>query len=1267
LAPKGGGAAARAVTGIVGKAAARVMSRIAGKATRAGVRRSGRQSARQASRLGNRLRNLRNRLTGRRNAAGGDTTKPLDGRHATKDPIDVASGEVFLNQIDLELPGVLPLVLERTHVSSFRTGRWFGPGWSSTLDQRLEVDNLGVCLVTTEGRILTYPIGVYGQPVWPLKGERWPLIIDGDSYTVHQPQTGTTLHFAPQPNAGIPGEAVAVLPIKAISDRNGNRIDFDYDGQGALVRIRHSGGYVIDVDTDDGLITALRMGETALKTFDYDEAANLTEVAGPTGAPTRFDYDEAGRLTRWTDTNGNWYAYTYDERGRAIRGTGSGGYLNVALEYHDDRTVLTDSLGHRTVYHFNERRQLVAETNPLGAVTRYEWDDNDRLLTVTDPLGRTVRYTYDEFSNITSITRPDGAVTTITYNDQCRPTQIVEFDGAIWNSTYDERGNLLTQTDPTGAVIRCTYDERGALTSVTDPAGGTTRIECNPAGLPIAVTNSRGGVTRYRYNPLGRITELVDPIGGVSTFTWTPDGRLTSRTTPDGASEHWSYDHEGNLVEYTRPTGQTTRWEIGPFDQPIAWIGPDGGRLEFAYDTELRLTSVTNPQGLVWRYAYDVAGNLISETDFNGRVVHYAYDAAGQLTTYTNGAGQVTAFTRDVLGAIVRKDAGGEITTFTYDRAGRLVRAVNTHADLRLERDLLGRVTAEICNGRVLRWTYDEVGNRVRRRTPSGAESVWTYDPAGLPLSLTTAGQVITFEHDAAGREVRRRIGTGVILDQQWDAVHRLTSQALWGAPASPTAQPRLLQHRTYSYRPDDYPIAITDRLSGHRAFELDAVGRITAVQGQGGNERYTYDSAGNIIHALWPTDGDPSALSADAAGERSYTGVRIRRAGRIHYEYDAQGRVVLRRHARLSSKPLIWRFYWNAEDRLTSVQTPDGHWWRYLYDPLGRRIAKQHLAPDGKTLLEQIDFIWEGPSIAEQIHYAWSAGQLSADHVTTWDYEPGTFQPLTQSEHITSGASQHGRAVRRFHAIIADLVGTPVELVAPDGSISWRSHAAVWGAPYVSRADQISCPLGFPGQYYDSETGLYFNYFRYYSPFDGRYLSPDPLGLSPQPNPYIYVINPFVWADPFGLYPHRQGKEPRYGSHELSRKVIDYRVENPNVLPKQNVALYRVEVPGERPGETIVRDLFFANERRGKHSEKIADEYLTAHGIDPSWVKAIYSERNFCTTPGHECAGLVRKYANAELYWTFDRYEEGYAPSIIRKAVTDAFMSRKRVSSNFS
>ena len=289
----------------------------------------------------------------------------------------------------------------------------------------------------------------------PVHGERWPLIIDGDSCTVHQPQTGTTLHFAPQPNAGIPGEAVAVLPIKAISDRNGNRIDFDYDGQGALVRIRHSGGYVIDVDTDDGLIIALCSGGTVLQQYGYANESDLAQAVGPLGAPTACEYDTAERLTRWTAPNGHRYAY--DDRGRAVRGTGTGGHLNVALEYHDDHTVLTGALGHRTVYHLDERRRVAAETDPLGAVTRYEWDDSDRLVSRTDPLGRSTRYTYDELGNLTSITRPDGAVATIVYNNLCLATETVGFDGTVWRCTYDERGNLLTETAPTGAVVRCTY------------------------------------------------------------------------------------------------------------------------------------------------------------------------------------------------------------------------------------------------------------------------------------------------------------------------------------------------------------------------------------------------------------------------------------------------------------------------------------------------------------------------------------------------------------------------------------------------------------------------------------------------------------------------------------------------------------------------------------------------------------------------------------------------------------------------------------------
>lgn len=86
------------------------------------------------------------------------------------------------------------------------------------------------------------------------------------------------------------------------------------------------------------------------------------------------------------------------------------------------------------------------------------------------------------------------------------------------------------------------------------------------------------------------------------------------------------------------------------------------------------------------------------------------------------------------------------------------------------------------------------------------------------------------------------------------------------------------------------------------------------------------------------------------------------------------------------------------------------------------------------------------------------------------------------------------------------------------NGSISWKATYTPFGGAVTSIAT-IENPFRFPGQYYDPETGLHYNYFRYYSPQIGRYITPDPIGLWGGVNLFLYVgANPLRWIDPLGL-----------------------------------------------------------------------------------------------------------------------------------------------------
>ncbi|MEU3244247.1 DUF6531 domain-containing protein [Streptomyces sp. NPDC006875] len=1189
----------------------------------------------------------------------GPAARSADRTPCVGEPIDVATGAMLMTQTDLTLPASLPLLFQRTHLSSYRGGVCFGPTWTSTLDECVQIDGEGVVFAAADGMRLVYPVPEPDVPTLPVRGARWPLRWDGKPdgvMTITDPGSGVVRTFStPFPSGSF---GVVHLPLDSWSDRNGARIDIERDVEGVPFGIRHSGGYYLAVDSSGPRITALRlldqppsrfgpdgpMGEgTLVMRYGYDPAGNLTEVTDSSGEPLRFSYDDQGRMTRWTDRSGTWFCYVYDERGRVVRTEGVDGILSGTLTYDDtaSTTTYTDSLGHASRHRYNAEGLVVEETDALGYVTRTEWEERGAgPRSVTDPLGRTTRYDYDSAGNLIELTLPDGSVASATYTTSSLPADVVEPGGAEWRHTYDSRGNLLAVIDPIGAETRYTYDESGHLATLTDPLGHTRAVTSDSAGLPVTVTDEIGHVTTIRRDAFGRIVELTDPLGRTTRLSWTVEGRPEWRELPDGSRESWTWDAEGNLLTHSDLAGNVTHHTVAPFDIPATRTAPDGTTYTFTHDTELRLTGVTDPRGRTWSYVYDPAGHLIAETDFDGRQLAYEQDASGALVARRNGAGESLRFARDQLGRVTeQRDDSGATTVYTYAASGRLAGARNAGSEVAFVYDAAGRTIGETVNGRTTSFVHDALGRTIRRHTPSGRTSHWTYDPLGRPVVFQSDVGQMTFEYDAAGRETRRLLGDHVELSQNWDPAGRLTSQTL--TDTGDGTGNRLLQHRSYAYRPDGHLTQIRELTSGTRSFELDAIGRVTRVRALGWSETYAYDTTGNLTHT--------NAPAHEATGERTFDGTRIRSAGRTTYQHDAQGRLVRRTRVLLSGQRRTWTYAWDAEDRLTEVVTPDAERWQYLYDPLGRRIAKTRLAGD-RTVTARTDFSWDGTRLAEQ---------TSPDgRVTSWDYFPDTPRPVAQTDRTPMPrGSQESFLARlaeettgdrdvRFHAIVTDAVGAPAELVTEEGEVTWQRRTALWGTglPAFENAEETStdCPLRFPGQFADAETGLHYNYFRYYDPETARYLSPDPLGLAPAPHPATYVHNPYSWSDPLGLGPCPQlrdgyGSQPAFRDDPYHPKVVDDRIRDmrdlygirdprsagmigsngPQITSKTlwNQGPYRIDVenpnPGQRPGQLHFQDQTNKSAKYQYNFETgefdgIPRSLLKAVGNNPGFIAAI-------------------------------------------------------------
>ncbi|MEY9933772.1 RHS repeat-associated protein [Catenulispora sp. GP43] len=1140
------------------------------------------------------------------------------------DPVDIVSGQMITTALDISLPGILPVVLRRSYASGYANGRLFGPGWSSTLDQRLSINQAGIHFVGDDAQTLHYPIPTGNEAVLPERGARWPLVWDreSDEIRITDPISTQSLHFDVD---HYHGEIGSIRDLTAISDRNGNRIHVERDVHGTPRVVAHP-AYRLAIDTvvtDAGpRVTGVRLLDgtesgVPVSEYRYDGRGCLAGVVDSSGVPYRYEYDYAGRITAWVDRLGYRYTYEYDSRGRVTRGVGADGRLDTKFGYREEDlvTVVTDSLGQATSYRYDENGHLVAVVDAAGGVATAQHDLYGSVLASSDPIGRTTRFDLDARGLPSRIVLPGDGLVEFERDELGRSTVVAGPDGAVWQYQYDDHGNLVKLVDPEGAETVYHYNGFGGLEAVIDAVGQTTRLTVDAAGLATTITDPTGATTSVVRDPFGRVIRIDGPLGERTELWWTTEGRELARVLPGGAREEWEYDAGGHLVSRRGPAGATERFEYGPFDLMTAQILADGSRLEYAHDTELRLVEVTNSAGDTWTYEYDAVNNLRRECDFNGRDVVYTYDAAGQMLTRRVAGGPLLSFDRDVFGNVIRRSCGVEESRFSYDRVGNLMRAVSPTATLEYTRDRVGRLLTETVDGRTVRNTYDAGGRRTRRESPTGVVSQWQHDAAGRPSVMSGTVAALSFAYDEAGREVERQLSSAAVLRQAYDASGRLSSQRIQ-LTLDPDAAPQLVQDREYRYLVDGAVSSIHDRLRGDRSYALDLQRRVTTVQAAQWQETYAYDASGNLAFS------DGPAAAPEARGERETNGTLVRRAGRTTYDYDDQRRLIRTVRRTLSGQRRQWHYEWDAENRLKAVTEPDGTTWRYEYDPLGRRIAKHQMAADG-TSSRTITFSWDGSHLAEQAETD-SAGRTE---VLTWDYEPDSFRVAAQTRRTWSGLADIAEAVvdAEFHAIVTDLVGTPMELVASDGGLAWRWNAGLWGQGQHSSGEGADCPLRFPGQYHDPETGWNYNLFRYYDSENARYVTPDPMGLAPAPNQYAYVDNPLGWTDPLGLITYDQAKKVAQKVQQRAQDGTTRRAPNwhghidPQIeeeILKNPDAVYYSTGTGERltfrKGDDIV-----ILDGRGATKGHIVTSYGPSGVLGDSGVKAYPNLGLKATDPG--------------------------------------------------
>lgn len=1034
------------------------------------------------------------------------------------DPIDLGTGNFTYRELDLVLPGFGPqLAILRTYHSQDGRAAFMGHGWHTLFTATAVQVSDGVEILAAlcddggaRRRFRRLPDGSFAAP--PGSGLRLDALPDGG--------------LALGDREGAVRSFDATGRLTAIRDRFGSALKVEWDSRGFPAALTDPAGRQVTVTTGaDGRVAALTDHVGRSWRYAYDGEGNLVSATDPAGAVSTYRYDAGHNLTEIVDARGEVVVTNTYEGDRVVRQRQAG--YELRLTYEPGRTRVRLPRGGETLFELDPVGRPLRIIDPNGAATSFTWTAAGQPASYTDPNGAVVRWDYDKRGNLVretdaagfetriewhpeldlpvAITDPNGNTSRFRYDDRGLLTAAIDALGHEHRYAHDGRGLRTEVVDPRGNITRLAYDEAGNLASVTDPLGHTTRFEHDALGNRTAIIDALGRVTRFAYDPLGRLVRLTEPDGAERRFAYDAVGNLTEEVDELGRATRFTYDALSRLTEATDPRGKVTRYAYDANGNLASLRDPLSNQVRYEYDRADRLIRSTAPDGGATTFAYDPAGNLTRVSDALRRVTSYTYDARGQLTAVTDAAGGETRFGYDPNGNNIELiDAKDQTTRFAFDPLDREIAFTDpVGATKRFEYDPNGNLALVVTRkGERIEHVYDAAGRLTEKRLPGGEATRYVWDPVGNlavvedsdsrvtvtygvrreAIAVSTQGAplqpeiVLSYGYDAAGVRTALQAPFGASVGYAYDAVGRLQTITDEGGARFAFAYDDTDRRTqlTYpngvstTYRYDRVGNLIELRGLELLSYRYDQAGNRTAVSR--GNERldYAYDPLDQLIRASRAQE-EVASYAYDPVGNRQGDAHRYDPANRLledtqfAYAYDAEGNLTQRTR---KADGAVTRYHWDAENRLTRVDTPEGVT-SFAYDGLGRRITKVN--PAGEE-----HYIYDSDAIL-------FAFRPDGSLLRRYLHGPEIDEPL--------------RVTKDGHDLFlgADALGSVIHAFDAQRQIVERRSYAPFGQWQGAASAEPATPYAFTGREQDSATGLYYYRARYYDPTAGIFLSEDP------------------------------------------------------------------------------------------------------------------------------------------------------------------------------